>query len=236
MSSSTMSITISNALLDRLKKHAVPLVDTFDTLINRLIDSFEAGLRPPLRVEAADTALSGLLPGLLPPVKSGAVMLADDPKTEIQPSLDAAINAEAGAHEGDDDPVIKKYDAMMPPDLTNTRILIAKFGDHYLPVRGKMWKDFFYYAVRYAAKRSEFVDLSKLLNVPFHFGNVQNESLDYLEDINISIKREAGTRAWKCISAIALHFQVPVKLVFEWRTTGTAPAYPGLRGELSIDF
>jgi hypothetical protein len=35
-------ITIADATLVRLQKHAVPLLDTFDTVINRVFDAYEA--------------------------------------------------------------------------------------------------------------------------------------------------------------------------------------------------
>lgn len=35
-------ITIADATLARLQKHAVPLLDTFDTVINRVFDAYEA--------------------------------------------------------------------------------------------------------------------------------------------------------------------------------------------------
>lgn len=38
------SINISEATFERLQRHAVPLIDSFDTLINRLLDTAEAGL------------------------------------------------------------------------------------------------------------------------------------------------------------------------------------------------
>ena len=38
------SINISEATFERLQRHAIPLVDSFDTLINRLLDTVEAGV------------------------------------------------------------------------------------------------------------------------------------------------------------------------------------------------
>jgi hypothetical protein len=35
-------IAIADATLARLQKHAVPLLDTFDTIINRIVDAYEA--------------------------------------------------------------------------------------------------------------------------------------------------------------------------------------------------
>src|SRR5688500_14327211 len=50
-------VDLSTKTITRLQRHAVPLVDTFDTVIAKLLDAYEAGPQPGVVVQQNRTSV-----------------------------------------------------------------------------------------------------------------------------------------------------------------------------------
>jgi hypothetical protein len=93
------TISISQATFERLQKHAIPLIDSFGSVINRVLDAVEEG-SPKTRPTIPDTNTLRFNPGKPPNLTHTKVVSAKFGDQQIRPAnwnrlLDAAVIAAA---------------------------------------------------------------------------------------------------------------------------------------------
>lgn len=154
------------------------------------------------------------------------VKLLDAHEQKPSPSVqNGSLNSTQNA------PEPRRFDATSPPDLTHTKLLLAKLNDAY--IREVKWNQLLVEAIRLARKRANTDDeLRRLIPVNFVTGKRDTDGYHFYPDIGLSVQGQEAKTAWQAAHHIARQLGVSIEAEFQWRVKDGA-AHPGVTGRLS---
>ena len=181
-------IEISSQTFARLQKHAVPLIDNIESVINRFIDHYEGQTGTPVST----------VPG------------------------------------SDQQPNIRQFISVSPPDLTHTKILAIEFKGKPFEQGRMNWGSLLLAAIREAKSIAKSVsEFKRLVLVNFVEREKKDDGYKFYSDIGLSIQGQDSNYAWKGVYHIAQTLGLQVQVTFAWREKDGA-AFPGIIGQFSI--
>lgn len=119
----------------------------------------------------------------------------------------------------------RNIDPMRTEDLTHTRVLSARVGD--INLAEHEWSAIVKTLHRIGLQRlGSFEQLQAATIARIVKGKRTDSGYKHLPDINISIQNMDATSCWRSAFHLARKLNIPIEVVFQWRTTEKA-AYPG---------
>ena len=208
-------IPISDQTVRRLKNHAVPLEDSYDSLISRLLDFYEQNHETTATDENQQISRSAVKVRL----QQYASQSGDRKIQQLLDTIDA--------------PVERTFDPFVPPNLTHTKVTLAFIAGQ--PPPSLSWNGLLDEAVRLArGKLKSFAEIRKISQMNIVEGRKTDDGYHFLEDVNISVQGQDANDAWRCAAHIARYLGCSVEVQFLWRTKEKA-AYPGLNGRFILE-
>ena len=125
------------------------------------------------------------------------------------------------------------YPANSPPDLTYTKVLLAKLNGSTVGNRVN-WNGILKQMIQTAKARAKNEDdLRRFISVNFVVGRKEDDGYEYLATADLSVQGQDTNAAWKGIVHLSQQLRIPVDVVFLWRHKAKA-AFPGKTGRLVV--
>lgn len=213
-------ITIHDATFARLQRHAKPLIDTPDSVVNRALDALER-------------TATQIVPESGPVETECPSPLIDTSDSVVDPTLDAPGTA-ATQSDFRSGPLgtERLIDPWKPDDVTHTKVLEASISGRRLAKAN--WNALVDELLRLARKHVSSVEELRIL-CPANMvaGRKEDDGYSYLPDINLSVQGQDANAACRNSVAIAKEVGIELDVRFMWRHKRGA-AHPGERGRLTI--
>jgi hypothetical protein len=160
-------------------------------------------------------------------------------ETLMQSDQSAQLDAPETRGPGEEAPVVNgkggrllEFEAMDPPNLTFTKVVIASFNGS--AIKPANWKQLLDAALIHAAKKiDDFNGLKRLAAVNIVKGRKADEGYHYLPEADLSVQGQDANAAWRGVMSIAQNLKCPVDVSFMWRSKEGAE-HPGKAGSMSF--
>ncbi|MBU6296750.1 MAG: hypothetical protein KGJ79_16325 [Alphaproteobacteria bacterium] len=198
------TVEISESNFKRIQDISEPLVDTVDSVLQRLLDAYQRDSHPQSFGKEV--------------TRSSRLLAAYLDREEID--------------EAKSDPIKREYDPFDPPDLTHTGISAAKFGGE--TISSPNWNSLLDTAIRFAIGKLGGVEpLRKVVSINVAEGRKTDQGYRYLADVNVSVQGQSAKDAWRATARIARRLGHVVHVAFYWQNKQGAE-HPGEVGIFRI--
>jgi hypothetical protein len=212
------NIPLSEQTVKRLQRLAVPLEDSYDSVISKILDFYEKN-HEPSKMSEAETGAPISKQAVKARLQQYAKQTGDRSILQLLDTLDA--------------PLERTFDPFIPPNLTHTKVTAALINGQ--PPVSLSWNGLLDEAVRIArSKLRSFPEIRKLSQMNIVEGRKSDEGYHFLEDVGLSVQGQDANDAWRCTAYVARHLGFAVDVSFLWRAKEGA-AYPGSNGRFALE-
>ncbi|MDA8008597.1 MAG: hypothetical protein MPK62_12450 [Alphaproteobacteria bacterium] len=207
-------ISIDESTFKRLQRHARPLDDTPDTVINRALDALEKGKRG-LTTDRSE-------PG-------------DEKKRDLRGlGFQRHTRFPAGSEEAES-PIRGEIhiDPRNPPDLRHAKVLDAYIDGADIP--NPRWKLLVERVIIIAMKRlGDFDEVQRICPANMVRGQKSRDGYTHLPEVDVSVQGQDAKRSFQSVVETAAGLNISLEIGIVWLNKEGA-AHPGERGRMTMN-